>query len=237
MRMSDVLVVQNTPTGGPGRLAGRLADLGLGMEVTHAYEGQPVPRKVGSEHGAVVVLGGGYLPDEDARAPWLADTRALVADALETGTPLFGICLGGQLLAHVAGGSVAGRYGRPEVGSTELAVRAEAEGDPLFGTLPSRVTAIENHEDQITALPSDAVWLMESADCPYQAFRVGERAWGVQFHPEAEPGRLRGWDLDRLSGLGLDHAELCARAEADEVAAGPLWDTLFDRFAEQMPSA
>ncbi|MFG3258239.1 type 1 glutamine amidotransferase [Streptomyces sp. NPDC048172] len=232
--MTDVLVVQNTPTGGPGRVGEVLAETGLTVEVTHAYEGQPVPRKV--EHGAVVVLGGGYLPDEDARAPWLADLRALTTDALQAGTPVLGICLGGQLLAHVAGGSVAARHGRPEVGSTPLTVRPEAARDPLFGALPPRVTAIENHEDQITALPPDAVWLMESADCPHQAFRVGDRAWGVQFHPEAPPSRLRGWDLDRLSGLGLDHAALCARAESDDAEAAPLWTSLVRRFADLVPS-
>ncbi|GAA2082564.1 type 1 glutamine amidotransferase [Streptomyces albiaxialis] len=231
--MTDVLVVQNTPTGGPGRVGEVLAERGLGTEVVHAYEGQPVPRKV--EHGAVVVLGGGYLPDEDARAPWLADLRALAVDALDTGAPLLGICLGGQLLAHVAGGAVAGRSGEPEVGSTPLAVRPEAEGDPLFGALPSRVTAVENHVDRITALPPGAVWLMESAACPYQAFRVGERAWGVQFHPEVPPSRLRGWDLDRLAGLGLDHEALCARAEADDAVAGPLWTSLLHRFTTLAP--
>nr|WP_237518997.1 type 1 glutamine amidotransferase [Streptomyces sp. SID5910] len=224
-----MLVVQNGRRGGPGRFGDWLTAQGLTLDVVHAYAGAPLPRR--PDHAGVMVLGGGYLPDDDLRAPWLAATRALVAGALERGTPVFGICLGGQLLAHVAGGTVRGRHGEPEFGSTPLSLRPEAGADPLFQGLPGRVSAVEHHVDAVTALPPGASWLMESERCPYQAFRVGDRAWGVQFHPEADADRVRSWDPERIRSLGLDPAELCRRAEHDDPAAAAVWHEVARRFA------
>ncbi|WP_226484388.1 type 1 glutamine amidotransferase [Streptomyces parvulus] len=232
--MARVLVVQNHAGGGPGRFGEWLAAEGLSLDVVHAYAGAPLPRRAG--HQGVVVLGGGFLPDDDERAPWLAPTRALVAEAVERGAAVFGICLGGQLLARVAGGTVRGDHGEPEYGSTPLSLRAEAGDDPLFRRLPSRVTAVEHHKDAVTALPPGAAWLMESERCPYQAFRVGGRAWGVQFHPEAGAGRVRGWDADRMRARGLDPEELTRRAERDEPAAEAVWQEVARRFAAVVAS-
>jgi len=227
--VATALVVQNTARGGPGRFGDWLTEAGVAVETVRAYEGIPLPTRLTKD--ALVVLGGGFMPDDDARAPWLVTARALVAEALDAGTPVFGICLGGQLLAHVAGGEVAAEHGEPEIGSTPLTLRAEVESDPLFHGLPRRVTAIERHVDAVTALPPGAVWLAESARCPYQAFRVGERAWGVQFHPETDPDRIRAWDPQRLAAYGLDRAELLRRATEDAVTATPVWRQLAHRFA------
>ncbi|MGY1439352.1 type 1 glutamine amidotransferase [Streptomyces reniochalinae] len=224
-----VLAVQNTPRGGPGRVGDWLEEVGLTVDVVHAYEGEAVPH--GLTHSALVVLGGGFMPDDDARAPWLAATRGLVAAALAERTPVLGICLGGQMLAHVAGGKVAAGHGVPEMGSTALSMRAEAAADPLFHSLPKRVTAIERHVDAVTSLPPGAVWLARSDRCPYQAFRVGERAWGVQFHPETAPERLLTWDAARLAEHGHDRQALYRGAEEDARTATPVWREVIRRFA------
>lgn len=225
------LVVQNTPGGGLGRWEGWLREGGLEPDVVAAYGGAELPKTL-ADHRALVVLGGGYLPDEDDRAPWLARTRALVAEAVGRGVPVFGICLGGQMLAQVAGGSVQGSYGTPEFGSTALRLRDEAADDPLFGGLPAAPTAIENHKDAITALPPGARWLAQSEACPYQAFRLaGAPAWGVQFHPETTAERIRQWDPARLAPYGVDRDELHRAAVADEPAAREVWRTVALRFA------
>ena len=112
-----------------------------------------------------------------------------------------------------------------------MTLRSEAGDDPLFEGLPERVTAIEHHQDAVTALPPGAAWLMSSERCPYQAFRVGERAWGVQFHPEAGADRVGSWDADRLRARGLDPVELARRAEVDEPAAEAVWREVAGRFA------
>ncbi|MFD9945386.1 type 1 glutamine amidotransferase [Nonomuraea sp. NPDC059023] len=222
--MRDVLIVQNSRSGGPGRFGDWLAASGLRPEVVHAHEGAALPETL--EHDAMVVLGGGYLPDDDARAPWLARTRKLAVQAIERAVPYFGICLGGQLLAHVAGGVVTADAGAPENGSTPVTIRPEAAADPLFHELPEVVPAIEHHVDAVTALPPGAAWLASTERCPYQAFRVGDRAWGVQFHPEVLPERIRQWEVD-----GFDPGEVYARAVADEPVSTPIWHTVATRFA------
>ncbi|MEV0231651.1 type 1 glutamine amidotransferase [Nonomuraea sp. NPDC050786] len=221
--MSDVLIIQNSRSGGPSRLGGWLEEAGLGLDVVLAHEGAPLPARL--DH-AVVMLGGGYLPGDDDRAPWLADARRLVGQALADGVPMFGICLGGQLLAEVAGGEVTGDTGAPENGSLPLTIRPEAAADPLFHGLPREVPAIEHHKDAITRLPAGAAWLAETDACPYQAFRVGERAWGVQFHPEVLPARIREWSPD-----GFDPEQVYAKAVADEPVSTPIWRRVTARFA------
>jgi GMP synthase-like glutamine amidotransferase len=237
-RTATALVVQNTPTGGPGRWERWLGEGGLALEVVHGYEeGAALPERLRPRYQALVVLGGGYLPDDDARAPWLARTRELAREAVEFGLPVFGICLGGQLLAQVAGGAVRGEYGRPEFGSTELTLRQETARDELFAGLPARPRAIENHVDAITALPPGATWLASTDGCPYQAFRVGDSAWGVQFHPEADAERISGWDPERLARHGADRDTLHRAALAADEASAGVWREVALRFARRAVSA
>ncbi len=228
--MTEVLAVQHIPGGGPGRFGAWLEENGLTMRVARPFEGDVLPERLGGR--ALLVLGGGYLPDADAQAPWLPRTRALVREALDGGTPVLGVCLGGQLLAQVAGGTVRGEHGAPEAGSTALSLRPEADGDPLFGGLPQQVRAIEHHVDAITELPPGARWLIESERCPYQAFRCGERAWGVQFHPEATAENVARWDPERLRTQGFDQEELLRTARREEAASESVWRRVAARFAD-----
>jgi GMP synthase-like glutamine amidotransferase len=232
VRAATVLVVQNTERGGPGRWGRWLAEGGVGVEVVRADAGEALPNRL--EHDALLVLGGGYLPDDDERAPWLAGTRALMREALDRELPVFGICLGGQMLAQVAGGKVAREHGEPEFGTTELTLRPEADRDPLFRDLPGRPTAIENHVDAIVRLPAGAHWLAGSERCPYQAFRVGEAAWGVQFHPESGPERIAQWSQERLERYGADRAELHRAAVQADPAASRVWREVALRFAARV---
>lgn len=226
----SALVVQHTKNGGARRLGEWLSDDGLKLDVVTAFDGSPLPPVL--SHDAVVVLGGGYLPDDDHRAPWLPQTRALVSQALDRGRPVLGVCLGGQLLAHVAGGTVQADTGAPENGTTPIRIRPEAHDDPLFRDLPDVVPAIEHHKDAITALPADAVWLASSERCPYQAFRYGSSAWGVQFHPEVTADRILEWDADKLRQQGFDRHELYRQARADDADAARHWRAVTSRFAD-----
>ncbi|WP_237108110.1 type 1 glutamine amidotransferase [Nonomuraea sp. MG754425] len=203
--MADILVVQNSRSGGPSRMGVWLEEAGLKLDVVLAHEGAPLPVRL--DHDAMIMLGGGYLPGDDERAPWLRDARRLMGQALAEGVPVFGICLGGQMLAEVAGGEVTGDVGAPENGSLPVTIRPEAAGDPLFHGLPPVVPAIEHHNDAVTRLPGGAVHLAETERCPYQAFRVGERAWGVQFHPEVLPERIREWRGDGVDRAGQARIE------------------------------
>ncbi|MFC9913135.1 type 1 glutamine amidotransferase [Streptomyces sp. NPDC127197] len=207
-----VLMVRNAERSGPGRLRAWLHAEGLTVD---EVSGPAVPA-TSADFDAVVLLGGGFLPDADMHAPWLPAERALARQCASNGVPLLGICLGAQVLAVATGGEVTGEYGRPERGSCTIVLRPEAEHDPLLAGMPPRFPAIQNHRDQVTALPPGAVHLAENEQCPVQAFRVGERAWGVQFHPEVGADRLAGWDEAALADAGLDLEMLRARAETAE---------------------
>ncbi|MFL6051875.1 MAG: type 1 glutamine amidotransferase [Actinoallomurus sp.] len=209
-RSPRVLVVQNAERSGLGRFLPWWEEMGLEIVVVPGVSTPAAP----DGFDAVVLLGGGLLPDDDRRAPWLPVERELTRRAVADGVPLLGICLGAQVLAVAAGGTVRGAHGRPERGSCPVSLRSAAETDLLFAGLPGELRVIQNHRDQITELPPGAVRLAESEACPVQAFRVGERAWGVQFHPEAGADRLDHWDEAALADSGLDLGAL--RAEAEE---------------------
>ncbi|MFI5692675.1 type 1 glutamine amidotransferase [Kribbella sp. NPDC051586] len=225
---TSVLMIENDEGSGPGKLLGWLDDRGITPVVVRAWDGEPVPTSVAG-HAGLIMLGGGMLPDEDERSPWLPAERSLLRDAHDR-VPVLGICLGGQLLAHTFGGEVKGKYGLPEKGVTSLTVLPAAADDPLVGGLPSSVWAVESHQDQITQLPEDAVLLMSSERCPNQMLRLGERSWGVQFHPEVTADRVRRWDPERLRSMGFDPDALVADAERYASELEKTWSEVVGRF-------
>ena len=224
----SVVLVQNSPTSGAGRLPDWLAADGID---SHVVAGDDLPDHLtgGTEPpfdrpvDGLVLLGGGFMPDDDERAPWLVRERRLTGEAVAAHVPVLGICLGAQLLANITGGRVTSASGEGEKGSCPIELLAAADDDALFSRLgpltdDGRLRMVENHQDSITALPPGAVHLATSEACRVQAFRVGECAWGVQFHPEAAPGKIATWDESALSSGGFDRAALLATALADEPA-------------------
>ena len=211
----SVLVVVNDEGSPLRRFEPWLAELGAHVAVVSGAE---VPATTDGYDG-IILLGGSFMPDDYERAPWLHRERALTANAVESGTPLLGICLGAQLLAQVSGGVVKASFGAPEWGSTAIKILPAAAQDPIFAGLPDTIAMIEHHRDRITELPPDAVHLASSEACPIQAFRVGPSAWGVQFHPEQYAARVRTWDSARLAREGIDLEELAETAAANEPEA------------------
>lgn len=165
-----------------------------------------------SAYDGLIMLGGGYMPDETDRAPWLEAEARLSRHALETDLPQFGICLGGQLIAHVIGGDVRAQTGAPEKGYTWVDMTADAAQDPVFSAIGNRAAFVESHVDRIVELPPEATLLATSVACRIQAFRVGN-AWGTQFHPESTGENIRHWDAEKLQELGFDKGTLLAEAE------------------------
>ncbi len=200
-RTPVVTVVQLDPAVPLDRFAAPLAVAGA-VRLVRADRGEDAG-PVANLDGLVVL--GGRMSAHDEREPGVAATRALLADAVAAGVPTLGICLGAQLLAVAAGGrvDVAAPPGR-EAGVVDVRWRPEAATDPLLGGLAaeaartgSRSTPMPSmHADAVVDLPRGATWLASSRTYPYQAFRVGERAWGVQFHPEASPATMHAWAVD-----------------------------------------
>lgn len=201
-----VLVVQPDPSDPLGRFGPWLADEGLAVSVVRPFDGDPVPDEL--EDDALIVLGGDMSALDDDDHPWLADIRTLYRSAIEASRPALGICLGAQLLAQSRGGRVTVGDRGLEAGVVQVELRPGAEHDPLVGGLPARFPAGAMHRDMIASLPNDAAWLGESGMYAHQVFRVGDSAWGVQFHPEISPACYRSW----LSPLEDEDALSLARA-------------------------
>lgn len=184
--MARALVVQHAAHEGLGWFQDWLPAMALDVHPIHPYLGHRVPATV--EGDALIVLGGPMGANDDDTVPWLPATRELLATAIDDGVPTLGICLGAQLLAVAAGGVVETGANGPELGLGTVEV---VESDHLLpeGTLP----VVHWHHDTVTKLPSDAVLLASSDAYRVQAYRVGDVAWGLQFHVEATPEMVRDW--------------------------------------------
>ena len=228
-----LLVVVNDPDSGPGRLLPWLEDLGVAVDVV---EGHAVP-STPDRHDGVVLLGGGLMPDDDAAHPWLPRERDLARRCVGTGTPLLGVCLGGQLLSLAHGGTVVADSGRPERGLVTVTRTADGAHDPVLGRLPEQFPAMQNHRDEMTDLPPGAVHLATSTTCPVQAFRLGTAAWGLQFHPEAGAERMARWDTHRVAADGFDLAALRRAGETREPASRAAARSLVEAFVDVVRAA
>jgi GMP synthase-like glutamine amidotransferase len=227
------LVVTHDPQEGPGRLAAWLTEEGLRLRVVEPWRGEALP---GSLDGfaALVVMGGPQDAWDDGSAPWLAATKGLLSAAVAQEVPALGICLGAQLLAAATGGRVEpGEHG-PELGARLVGRRDAAGADPLFWDLPLSPLVVQWHWDAVTALPPGATLLMAGTRYENQAFRVGERAWGLQFHVEALPEMVVAWvEAQRPAlqqdGVDVDRLRDATLASLDEVAE--VWGEVLRRFA------
>ncbi len=185
-----ILAIQNDPTD-PPHLAGRwLMELGFEIKILRAYDGENVPTKVPEDIFALMPLGGHMGAMDDHVAPWLANERLLLADAVSREIPIFAICLGAQLLAAATGGKVE-RAPISEIGIYEISPTANK--DEIFDFEKGTLVA-QWHEDQVTKLPEGAICLASSELCENQVFRIGSKTYAVQFHPEIDSSIIHTWE-------------------------------------------
>lgn len=179
-------IIQNHPAVPAGVFGEILREQAIPFRTVHPYAGEVLP----TDAVAVIVLGGYMGVHDEAEYPFLRPLKAYMRQALEAQIPLLGVCLGGQLLAEVAGGTVTGNH-RREKGLARITLTAAGRVDPLFAGVPECFAAFEWHNDSFD-LPPGALHLASSAFCTGQAFRVGH-AWGVQFHPEVDGNLVAAW--------------------------------------------
>lgn len=159
------------------------------LEEWSVFDASSPPPRV-EEYDAVLVFGGQMNVDEEDDHPWLRGEAELVRGLVAREVPLFGVCLGGQILAKAAGAHV-GPSPEPERGFVRAMLTEDADDDPIFGQLPREFDVFCMHEYAFH-VPEGAVELARSSVCS-QAFRLGERAWGIQFHPEIRAEQVAEW--------------------------------------------
>jgi GMP synthase (glutamine-hydrolysing) len=213
--VKPILAIEQDPTlPGLGLLGRVVRARGLPLVSAHAWEGDLDGLRA-RDFAGIVPLGGSMHAWDEERLPYLGRERELLREAVDEGVPVLGICLGGQVLARALGAEVRPAE-RPEVGWQLVEATVEAAGDPLLAHLREPVGVYQWHLD-VFDLPAGAVQLARSDQSEQQAFRYGERTWGLQFHPEVDAPLFAGWlqnYADAPAQMGLDPAALTAAIAA-----------------------
>ncbi|MGW5522565.1 type 1 glutamine amidotransferase [Gordonia sp. NPDC003950] len=142
-----------------------------------------------TDFDAILVMGGPMGANDGPTLPWIDAEIAFLTDAIAAGIPIWGVCLGSQLLARALGAAV--RTGpEPELGIADVTLTADAATDPVWaGT--ATIPAMHWHYDTFD-LPGGATLLGSSKLCAHQLFRHGPH-YGVQFHLEVDTALFDEW--------------------------------------------
>jgi GMP synthase-like glutamine amidotransferase len=226
-----VLAIVHQPEAGPGVFLDAIGD---SRATLHTWSLPTSPDAPGDPLGydAVLTFGGAVHPDQGSDYPWLEVEKQLLVELLEHEVPLLGVCLGSELVAHAAGGQLR-RACTPEIGWHTVKTTDEAADDPLLAPLAPRFQALEWHSYE-TSVPPGAVPLARSAGC-LQAYRVGVKAWGIQFHAEVTLSDFEAWLDDYRSdpdavALGLDPERLRSQTRSAIADWNRLGRELCERF-------
>ena len=187
--MSTCLVLQHVEPERPYGIGEALAGVGIDVDVRAMFQGDPLPGDL-ERVDAVVVMGGPMSAVSDEGFPTRAREIDLVAEGLARGLPILGVCLGAQLMAAAAGAPVyPGRRG-VEIGWAPVTMLDAAQRDRLFAGVGPELEVLHWHGDTFE-LPQGATLLASSGKYTNQAFRLGQNAWGLQFHLEVDEDAVR----------------------------------------------
>ena len=230
--MKPILFLRHEPPGRPELAARALEDEGFDVMIFDAWEHAPRWPRAEDAVG-IVVFGGTMNVDDTDHNPFLLRERELILEALEEGVPFLGICLGAQLLARSLHSPVVPATVR-EVGFTPVFPTGDGHDDPLVSLYRPGDLVFHWHEDMLE-LPAGAELLATGNDVRTQAYRVGDLAWGVQFHPEIDRREAERWIDDAGASMAADWGKppSALRAELDQhlQAHEDRGRELFGRFA------
>ena len=226
----NVLIVKNVSGEGPGTIEDHLCKERIPYSVIDLKTGDPAPQLDAFTH--LVILGGPMAVYEMHLFPHLVIEAELIRAAIDANKHIMGVCLGAQMLAHALGVRVYPGSGK-EIGWYEVTLSGDGMGDPLMSmlALPDRNVAqvFQLHGDTFD-LPEGSVRLASSDLYANQAFRYGDRAYGLQFHIEVTPAIVRDWLADEQ---GIDYASILADSERLFVSYRQRAEKFYERFFEK----
>ncbi len=175
-----VHVFQHVPFEGLGSIQPWLEARKALVRWTRFYESSRLPYL--DEVDLLIVLGGPMSVNDGAKFAWLADEKRFIASAIAAGKPVLGICLGAQLIANAMGGRVYPNM-QKEIGWFDIEATSSEPG--LF-RFPASISVFHWHGETFD-LPTVARQLARSEACENQAFQIGRKVMGLQFHLETTP--------------------------------------------------
>ncbi len=201
--------------------ANALGPVDIKLAIVDAEHGDPFPKE---EECAGVVITGSHTMVTD-NMPWSVKLEKWMALLLKRQVPVFGICYGHQLLAQAAGGQVGFHPNGTETGTVSIQLLPGCSNDPIFKALPKSFLGHVTHLQTVSNLPKAVIRLAANTHEPNHAFRIGECAWGVQFHPEYNADIMRSYiqeEKGELESAGLDVPQLLHSVSETPIAAGIL---------------
>lgn len=181
--MLNIHFLQHVPFESPAGIGDWVSARGHRLTITHLYRREVLPSLESVDW--IVVMGGPMNVYEYRLHPWLREEKAFLAAALKANKTILGVCLGAQLLADVLGVKVY-QNTEKEIGWLPISLRSGPGRELFFPGAPRELTVFHWHGDTFD-LPAEAHWLASSAGCAHQAFALGERVVGLQFHIETTP--------------------------------------------------
>ncbi|ABR89976.1 GMP synthase (glutamine-hydrolyzing) [Janthinobacterium sp. Marseille] len=175
-----VHVLQHVPFEGLGSIEEWLQQRNMSISYTRLFESASFPPLDGID--LIIALGGPMSVNDEEELPWLRAEKFFIADAIASHKAVLGICLGSQLIANALGAKVY-PAAEKEIGWFPI-VAEPAMLDAL--AFPASVDVFHWHGETFD-LPEGAIHLASSAACRNQAFQVGTRVIGLQFHLETTP--------------------------------------------------
>jgi len=188
--MRKVLVFQHVAHKILGTLNPTLKKNGLNMRYVN-FEREPNAHPSVERYNGLIILGGHMGVYEADKYKHIKLEAKLIEDALKKDIPILGICLGSQILAHVLGSPVR-KHEEKEIGWHDIYLTEKGQKDPLFNHFKQREKVFQLHGDTFD-IPSSCVHLAESKVCPAQAFRYGDKVYGLQFHLEVDEPMILRW--------------------------------------------
>ncbi|MBD3380069.1 MAG: type 1 glutamine amidotransferase [Candidatus Omnitrophica bacterium] len=207
-----IIYIKNISIEGPG-LIGDFFDNADHPSVTiDLYQGDRLPQSPEGTDG-IIVLGGPMNVYEEGKYPYLSEECKFIRKAADRGIPFMGICLGAQLLAKTFGAAVK-RSPVPEIGYYTAELTEKGREDPLFSGMGEVMRVFQWHEDTFD-IPPDGEALAAGELCPNQAFRIGDHAYGLQFHFEVTSEMVKRW-IKEYSEEGKEYSEKAGKLLEDE---------------------
>ncbi|GLS17102.1 GMP synthase [Labrys miyagiensis] len=219
-----LLVFQHLTAGHPGIFRSFFARDGVIWDAIRLDRGEAIPSL--DAYDALWVMGGEMNVWDVDEHSWLVEEKQTIRRWVrELQRPFLGFCLGHQLLTDALGGTC-GPMRQSDVGLRDMEATPAGREDPLFSGLSPCFKALEWHAVRVAQPPEGAQVLASSAGCSVEAIQAAPRAWGLQFHAEADDQSVRDWSThgDYQASFERRHGEgAMARLETEMVSrAGEL---------------